>query len=133
MRTDCFANLIQTHVPLILHSQESRIVFGDLTPSNGDDSSSRQESDVTWFVDPLYQFNSVDDYDIALLYLHTPVTFTDFVRPVCIYETVTSPETDSSPPELTELENCYIAGWGALATGNEEKIKFPKKSVISLL
>ncbi|KAJ8020013.1 Transmembrane protease serine 6 [Holothuria leucospilota] len=97
----------------------SRIVFGDLTPSSDFASSSRQESDVTWFLDPLYQFNSVNDYDIALLYLHTPVTFTDFVRPVCVYETVTSPETDSFPPELTELDNCYIAGWGALATDGE--------------
>lgn len=123
-------DLIQTDVTLTLHSKGSRIVFGDLTPSSDVASPNRQESDVTWFLDPFYEFNSVNDYDIALLYLHTPVTFTDFVRPVCAYETVTSPETDSFPPELTELDNCYIAGWGALATGNEGKIKLAMKSVI---
>ncbi|OCT97345.1 transmembrane protease serine 11C-like [Xenopus laevis] len=47
-------------------------------------------------------------YDIALLKLVTPVTFTSYIQPVCL------PETTSSFPDNS---SCYITGWGTLKYG----------------
>ncbi|KAJ8019464.1 Transmembrane protease serine 9 [Holothuria leucospilota] len=92
----------------------NHVVFGDRRESNIPPSPNRQESDVTWFVHP--GFNPITlEYDIAFLYLHTPVTFTDFVRPACIYNTIV--DQAFFPPELIELTNCHITGWGAVTNG----------------
>ncbi|XP_072033244.1 uncharacterized protein [Amphiura filiformis] len=48
---------------------------------------------------------SLDEFheDIALLHLREPVTFTDFVRPICLTKTW---------QEIDSFEECWIAGWG---------------------
>ncbi|KAE8631042.1 hypothetical protein XENTR_v10001054, partial [Xenopus tropicalis] len=47
-------------------------------------------------------------YDIALLKLATPVTFTSYIQSVCL------PEASSSFPDNS---SCYITGWGTLSYG----------------
>ncbi|KAJ8019463.1 Transmembrane protease serine 9 [Holothuria leucospilota] len=97
-------------------SLDYTVVFGQITSENDPPSPNRQESDVTWFRHPRYNPVTLEN-DIALLYLHTPVTLTNFVRTACMYDTLTNPDEDSSPPELTELTNCHIVGLGHTVDG----------------
>ncbi|PIK34969.1 putative transmembrane protease serine 9-like [Apostichopus japonicus] len=92
------------------------IFFGDTTQNVP--AATRQVSDVTWFMHPNYDVDTIEN-DIALLYLHTPMTLSNVVRPACLYNTITNIATDQSPPELTELTNCYVTGWGDLMDGGD--------------
>ncbi|RXN23623.1 transmembrane protease serine 11B [Labeo rohita] len=53
-------------------------------------------------------YNFTNDNDIALLKLRSPVTFTDYIRPVCLaaYNSVFNSGTDS-----------WITGWGNISEG----------------
>ena len=57
-------------------------------------------SDVT--IHPNYEVYYLGD-DIALFTLATPVTFTDYIRPICLAD-----ETDVFPASSI----CYATGWG---------------------
>ncbi|KAM5193700.1 transmembrane protease serine 11D-like [Mantella aurantiaca] len=48
------------------------------------------------------------EYDIALVELSSPVSFTQYIRPVCLADTVTAVPDNSS---------CYVTGWGSLTEG----------------
>ncbi|KAM9799862.1 serine protease 33-like [Syngnathus typhle] len=51
---------------------------------------------------------TTNDNDIAVMELASPVTFTDYIRPVCL----AAPE--SSVPAGTQV---WVTGWGTIATG----------------
>ena len=47
------------------------------------------------------------DYDVALIKLRVPITFNNYVRPVCL-------PISSYPPGVP---NCYVTGWGSTQEG----------------
>ena len=60
----------------------------------------------TYFVHPDYDYHVVND--IALIRLSEPVTFNDYVRPICLA---------TSSNETSDYSRCWIAGWGTTASG----------------
>lgn len=46
--------------------------------------------------------------DIALVELSSSLSFTRYIRPVCLPETVTT---------IADNSSCYVSGWGALSEG----------------
>lgn len=65
--------------------------------------------------------------DIGLIRLDSEVTFTDYVRPVCLPSSVKSPRT-------TENEKLVSAGWGRSTTSkNTLQEQFYNKVLISVL
>ncbi|XP_043118558.1 uncharacterized protein LOC122361707 isoform X2 [Puntigrus tetrazona] len=60
--------------------------------------------------------NLTNENDIALLKLRTPVTFTDYIRPVCLaaYNSVFNSGTDS-----------WITGWGNISEGVLQEVEVP--------
>ena len=82
-------------------------MIGDIAMSSTSDS--HQESTVTVFSHPAYNDDTVEN-DICLLRLDTPVTYNNYVRPVCLG--VSSSELEDYP-----ADSCYVVGWGALDYG----------------
>ncbi|KAG7326116.1 hypothetical protein KOW79_009517 [Hemibagrus wyckioides] len=63
-------------------------------------------------------YNKVtNDNDITLLHLNSAVTFTDYIRPVCL------PSLGSDFPGGTK---CWITGWGNIASG----VRLPSPGVL---
>lgn len=52
-----------------------------------------------------------NDNDIALLRLSSPVTFTDFIRPVCLA---------ASGSVFINGTDSWVTGWGSVNEGGEE-------------
>ncbi|XP_072049871.1 neurotrypsin-like [Amphiura filiformis] len=84
----------------------SYIVFGDnnRTPP----SQNRHESYVTPFCHSNHNTMTFDN-DICLLRLETPVTYTNYIRPICLG--VTNQEQNAYPEGT-----CYSIGWGRTET-----------------
>ena len=61
-------------------------------------------------VHPDYDQASPSDSDIALLKLSSPVTFTDYISPVCLAA------ADST---LYTGAHTWVTGWGTVGTGGE--------------
>ncbi|MCI4375000.1 hypothetical protein PGIGA_G00104030 [Pangasianodon gigas] len=61
--------------------------------------------------------NATQNNDIALLRLNSSVTFTNYIRPVCLAG------QGSSFPDGT---NCWISGWGSIASG----VQLPSPGVL---
>jgi len=66
----------------------------------------------TYIVHPEYMSKNLSDADIALLVLETPITFTDYISPICLWH-----DTLGSDFVLNGA-TAYIAGWGADEKGN---------------
>ena len=58
---------------------------------------------------PAYNINTLDN-DIGLVKLSSPVTFTDYIRPVCLAAYGSVFEHDSF---------CWATGWGHIKTGSK--------------
>ncbi|XP_057664233.1 CLIP domain-containing serine protease HP8-like [Diorhabda carinulata] len=68
-----------------------------------------------------YNPNDPNQYhDIALLRLSRPVTFTNYVRPICL------PKTSATQGEYVG-KNLFVAGWGKTETRSESNIKLKLK------
>lgn len=52
--------------------------------------------------------SATQDNDIALLSLNSSVTFTNYIRPVCLAGQSSS---------FADNTNCWITGWGSIASG----------------
>ncbi|XP_072043234.1 transmembrane protease serine 12-like [Amphiura filiformis] len=92
-----------------MHSDNARlrddvtaIVFGD-TEIYGS-SPNRQEMSFRRAVSHPDYIEFIQN-DIAILELESPVTITDYVRPVCL---------SGLKNELEAYDNCWIAGWGEI-------------------
>ncbi|XP_072036251.1 uncharacterized protein [Amphiura filiformis] len=80
------------------------IVFGDrIIDQTSNDEQLRSFDAVIIHRD--YTGYRLHHHDIALLHLREPVTFTDFVRPICLTKTW---------KEIDSFEECWIAGWGSV-------------------
>uniref|UniRef100_A0A3Q3X6C2 Peptidase S1 domain-containing protein n=1 Tax=Mola mola TaxID=94237 RepID=A0A3Q3X6C2_MOLML len=64
---------------------------------------------------PQYSTTTFDN-DIALLQLSSPVTFTDYIRPVCLAKSGSTFDAETS---------CWITGWGDI--GNNVSLPDPKR------
>lgn len=53
--------------------------------------------------------------DIALMKLSTPVTFTDYIRPICLAK---------SSSQIHNATLCYATGWGKLSNTSEYPLQF---------
>lgn len=54
---------------------------------------------------------ATNDNDITLVQLKSPVTFTDYIRPVCLA---------AQGSTLTAGTKCWITGWGNIASNGNE-------------
>lgn len=54
--------------------------------------------------------NTLFNNDIALMKLTNPVTFTDFIRPICLA---------SSSSQFNNATTCWASGWGRLNKNGE--------------
>ena len=81
-------------------------MIGDIAMSST--SNSHQESTVTVFSHLEYNKDTLEN-DICLLRLDRPVTYNNYVRPVCL-------GVSSSELEYP-ADSCYVVGWGALDYG----------------
>lgn len=70
---------------------------------------------------PSYDTQTQDN-DICLLKLSSTVTFTDYIRPICLASTSSTYQAGAS---------AWITGWGTINTGGEENI-FSSSSTILL-
>ena len=62
------------------------------------------------------------DWDIALIYLHAPLKYNDYVRPVCLPSTPVPTGT-----------NCVVTGWGRTSlTGKRNRTYYFLKSLYDL-
>ncbi|XP_073416720.1 transmembrane protease serine 9-like [Dendrobates tinctorius] len=89
------------------------VVLGDyqLQISNAHQITSSVESII---VNSLYS-GSATPGDIALLQLSSPITYTDYILPVCV------------PPgymSFSDGTNCWVTGWGN--TGNDVTLPYPQ-------
>ena len=55
---------------------------------------------------PRYTNNPVAIYDIAIVIMDSPVTFTDMIRPICVFQDEEVDEVEDVGGELV------VAGWG---------------------
>jgi len=70
---------------------------------------------------PQYRPNPVPLWDVALIELTTPLTFTDHVQPVCL------PATDSDV--LMEGNNVWVTGWGTTSESGSISTQLRQVSV----
>ncbi|XP_031793751.1 transmembrane protease serine 12 isoform X1 [Sarcophilus harrisii] len=55
-------------------------------------------------IHPEYKHNTFEN-DIALIHLKDPVTYNDFVQPICL-------PFFNDVPKITSAKRCFISGWG---------------------
>ncbi|XP_072019597.1 uncharacterized protein [Amphiura filiformis] len=79
------------------------VVFGDSILDQTSNDEQVRDFDAV-IIDQDFSGLPSDPHDIALLHLREPVTFTDFVRPICLTKTW---------QEIDSFEECWIAGWGS--------------------
>lgn len=90
-------------------SSPTRLTIGRLNINEIPDTA--HQTDVQIFEHPSYNPQTTNN-DIALLKLESPVTFSDYVRPVCL---ATSSNEWATYPE--EQASCHVIGWGTLSSG----------------
>ncbi|XP_072043143.1 uncharacterized protein [Amphiura filiformis] len=83
------------------------IVFGD-TEIDGSSPNCQEVSFRRAVTHPDYIFRTQND--VAILELESPVTITDYVRPVCL---------SGMKNEMEDYDNCWIAGWGEINSLHE--------------
>ncbi|XP_072022844.1 uncharacterized protein, partial [Amphiura filiformis] len=96
-------------IPECISDDSTTVVFGD-TESISGSSPYRQEVNVlrhTFHPD----FQPLTRHNMDLIQLATPVTTTDYVRPLCLNMDITN--------EWEEFDNCWIAGWGVQNAFND--------------
>ena len=101
-----FIDLIPIYENMLSGPNVDKAIFGDLLLSN----YSKHHVEITpeqIFVHPNYNSYAYD-FDIALIKLSKPVTFTEYVRPACLAE---------STNETTAYTRCLISGWGNTEIG----------------
>ncbi|XP_067616725.1 serine protease gd-like [Eurosta solidaginis] len=63
-------------------------------------------------IHPDYSDKSLPDADIAILQMQTTVSFSEFIRPICLW-------SESSDNSLIVSRTAFVAGWGADEEGRE--------------
>lgn len=58
----------------------------------------------------LYNSKGYHDHDIALLKMSSPVTFTNYIQPICLADKMST---------LANGLSMWVAGWGRLTEGEE--------------
>ncbi|KAH8268406.1 hypothetical protein KR026_006338 [Drosophila bipectinata] len=73
-----------------------------------------------------YRFEQMTEADLALLRMDQPVRFTDFIVPICLWDT-------SQRLVLPQGYRTYVAGWGPdeAGTGNTDVSKVTDLSIVS--
>ncbi|XP_072043144.1 uncharacterized protein [Amphiura filiformis] len=104
---ECMVALIDEQHVLTPHLCGQRddvtaIVFGD-TEIDGSSPNRQEVSFRRAVTHPDYIFITQNDF--MILELESPVTLTDYVRPVCL---------SGMKNELEAYDNCWIAGWGEI-------------------
>ncbi|XP_053946913.1 serine protease gd-like [Anastrepha ludens] len=63
-------------------------------------------------IHPDYSGKSLPDADVAILQMQTSVSFSEFIRPICLWN-------ESSDNSLIVGQTAFVAGWGADEKGRE--------------
>ncbi|XP_027639056.2 transmembrane protease serine 9 [Falco peregrinus] len=93
------------------------------TSLRGSDSSAVKMGIARIIPHPSYNTDTAD-YDVAVLELKTPVTFTKYIQPVCL------PDARHHFPTS---KKCLISGWGYLKEDFLVKPEFLQKATVELL
>ncbi|XP_071434162.1 transmembrane protease serine 9 [Pithys albifrons albifrons] len=93
------------------------------TSLRGSDSSAVKMDIAQIIPHPLYNADTAD-YDVAVLELKRPVTFTKYIQPVCL------PDAGHHFPTS---KKCLISGWGYLKEDFLVKPEFLQKATVELL
>ncbi|XP_009282561.1 PREDICTED: transmembrane protease serine 9 [Aptenodytes forsteri] len=93
------------------------------TSLRGSDSSTVKMGITRIILHPSYNADTAD-YDVAVLELKRPVTFTKYIQPVCL------PDTGHHFPTS---KKCLISGWGYLKEDFLVKPEFLQKATVELL
>ncbi|NXK13120.1 TMPS9 protease, partial [Herpetotheres cachinnans] len=93
------------------------------TSLRGSDSSAVRMGIARIIPHPSYNADTAD-YDVAVLELKTPVTFTKYIQPVCL------PDARHHFPTS---KKCLISGWGYLKEDFLVKPEFLQKATVELL
>ena len=84
----------------------TKVVFGD-TIRSAPTANHVERTFSAIFTHPDYDAAAIQN-DVALLKFDTPITFNDYVRPICL--ATLEEETD-------HYTSCYAVGWGRLTSG----------------
>jgi hypothetical protein len=84
----------------------------------------------------LWFFMTFQENDIAILKLRNPVTFTNYIQPICISESVLSdniPDNfNSTSPYYSEIKYATIVGWRRTRPNLTQKSPTPVKASIPI-
>jgi len=79
------------------------------TPSSESGSQAVKVAQI--YLHPQYSQTSAPTYDIALIRLATPLTYSDHIRPVCL---PSADSTQTVPPNMA-----WVTGWGTTSSGGQ--------------
>uniref|UniRef100_H2VCD9 Peptidase S1 domain-containing protein n=1 Tax=Takifugu rubripes TaxID=31033 RepID=H2VCD9_TAKRU len=85
-----------------LHISRAWVVYLGRQSQNGANKYEEKRSVSEIIIHPQYNDTTLDN-DIALVKLHSPVTFSDHIRPICLA---------SNSSQFYNPASCWVTGWG---------------------
>ncbi|XP_029705493.1 transmembrane protease serine 2-like isoform X2 [Takifugu rubripes] len=87
---------------LQIHISRAWVVYLGRQSQNGANKYEEKRSVSEIIIHPQYNDTTLDN-DIALVKLHSPVTFSDHIRPICLA---------SNSSQFYNPASCWVTGWG---------------------